>query len=126
MTYNTTAMPPTTTTPASRAVRLSDLTPTEVKALVVIGKHIFISCANLGAMLWGEDGYHGSNCSCPYARPAGRVVKSLLAKGLVQRRTDPDHILYELTRAGERFMKRTARQRSKRPELYPVVYGGTA
>jgi len=43
-----------------------------------------------GECLWGKadqglrNGYHGSNCSAPYARQAGKVLNRLRASGYVE------------------------------------------
>lgn len=85
-------------------------TPIEVRALRAIGKHVRISPANLGAVLWGW--HTASNCSCPWARPAGAVIKRLRKQGLVERVHDKsgnDRSLYKITRAGERKLCESAR-----------------
>lgn len=76
------------------------LTPTEKRAMAILIKHGPTSCAMLGDTLWGRK-RAGSNCSCPYARPAGKVVKSLIAKGLVERDVSfTDRWYYAATRKG--------------------------
>lgn len=61
------------------------------------------TCAALGDFLWGQFSKRGySNCSCPYARPAGRVLASLVRRGLVQRHHDAHATMFRATRAGER------------------------
>jgi hypothetical protein len=55
------------------------------------------TCANLGSALWGERPV-GSNCSCPWARPAGAVLKRLLKRGIVCRVPDKHHTLYGLVK----------------------------
>ena len=75
------------------------LTETEERALRLLVERPW-TCANLGDALWGGDRRSG-NCSCPYARPAGRIVASLRGKGLVEREPDRHHTLYAATRAGK-------------------------
>jgi len=53
-----------------------------------------ITCARLGERLWGKTGR--GNCSCPWARPAGALLKRLRERGLVRRAPDKHHTLYEL------------------------------
>jgi len=78
------------------------LTPSEARALLGIVKHVFITCANLGSVLWGRN--VAGNCSCPWARPAGKVVKRLRTYGLVERHrvTGDPRTFYRATTAGER------------------------
>jgi hypothetical protein len=85
----------------------------EVDVLRSLLKHVYMTCAQLGFELWQggrgaglaplyKRGYH--NCSCPFARPAGAMVKRLKAKGYVRRRIIAnDHLTYyEVTPKGER------------------------
>lgn len=78
------------------------LTEIEARVLLAIAKYGPVSCANLGDELWSTKRV-GGNCSCPYARPAGAVVKKLRQRGFVERHWvsgDP-RTLYKATRAGE-------------------------
>ncbi|MBV8722465.1 MAG: winged helix-turn-helix transcriptional regulator [Candidatus Eremiobacteraeota bacterium] len=76
------------------------MTPIEARALRLIIKHGPITCANLGDHLW-PDKPRPSSCSCPFARPAGAVVKRLKARGLVERDYSSRVLtLYVATRAG--------------------------
>lgn len=59
------------------------MTEIDARALAIIVKRGPISCANLGDELWNRRRSAG-NCSCPYARPAGKVVKRLRELGLVE------------------------------------------
>lgn len=80
------------------------LSEIEARALLAIVKYVAITCATLGGELW--PGRRHSNCSCPFARPAGAVIKKLRARGLVERhyiQSDP-RTLYKATRAGERHL----------------------
>ena len=82
------------------------LSAAEARALLFIVKYVYTTCANLGAELWGND-RGPSNCSCPYARPAGAVVKKLRARGFVDRHHvagDP-RTLYKATWRGERHLR---------------------
>lgn len=58
-----------------------------------------MSCASLGDALWSTRKSAG-NCSCPYARPAGALIKRLRARGLVEHGYDVDHFVYQLTASG--------------------------
>jgi DNA-binding MarR family transcriptional regulator len=79
------------------------LSSTQLRALVLIGRHGPITCASLGADLWGSD-RRSSNCSCPWARPAGRVIASLRRRGLVDRDAHTmDRFAYVLTSKGRLF-----------------------
>lgn len=81
------------------------LTITERRALDIIARRGPISCANLGDELWGHRA--SSNCSCPYARPAGRVVKSLIRRELVMRSFETDRTTrYVVTLSGRRQARR--------------------
>ncbi len=84
---------------------MTPLTESEARALLVIVKHVYISCANLGEELWHKPGR--ANCSCPWARPAGAVVKKLRARGFVDRyRVDGDsRTFYKATRIGEAHLR---------------------
>jgi hypothetical protein len=85
---------------ASRRWGLSLL---DARAMLVIVKNNGIGCATLGDQLWGKPGR--GNCSCPWARPAGVVMKRLRDKGLVERdRNVTDRIFYRPTRLVERFL----------------------
>jgi len=84
------------------------LTKTQRLALGLIVKHGPVSCANLGDSLWGSRTHRGgSNCSCPFARPAGVVVKALVGLELVERcRVQNDvRTLYVATRKGREAVK---------------------
>jgi hypothetical protein len=76
------------------------MTDADRRALRVIINYGGISCATLGEKLWGRPGL--GSCSCPWARPAGCVIKRLMTAGLVRRRNDPDRFLYEATYKGKR------------------------
>lgn len=82
------------------------LSQVEARALLATVKYVWITCANLGAELWGKDFAVAGNCSCPFARPAGGVVKRLRALGLVERHYvagDP-RTLYKATWRGEKHL----------------------
>lgn len=85
---------------------------TEIDVLRSLIKHNFMTCAQLGYELWQGGRGAGfapintrkySSCSCPYARPAGAMVKRLVKKGLVRRKyVNGDHrTFYEATKLGE-------------------------
>lgn len=84
---------------------MTPLTESEAKALLYLVKHVYATCAMLGEHLWHKPGR--GNCSCPWARPAGGVIKRLRARGLVQRKSnipgDP-RTFYEATRFGEQHL----------------------
>lgn len=73
------------------------LTDIEARALVIIARSP-TTCASLGDQLWHKGGR--GNCSCPFARPAGVVVKRLKARGFVERELADVLTLYTATRAG--------------------------
>ncbi len=84
---------------------MTPLSESEARALLIIVKHGYVSCANLGNDLWHKGGR--DNCSCPFARPAGAVIKKLRARGFVERHHsahDP-RTLYTATRLGEKHLK---------------------
>lgn len=97
------------------------LSKTEARALLAIVKFNPITCANLGDALWGN--WRGpSNCSCPFARPAGAIVKRLRALGFVTRHyiaSDP-RTLYTATPRGEQHL-RTNQATRIAAGLQPVV-----
>jgi hypothetical protein len=85
------------------------MTATQLAALKLIVAHGPISCANLGDSLWGiNSNKRSSNCSCPFARPAGKVVKGLVKLGFVERSRQPNEhrTLYAATRTGVRVSTR--------------------
>jgi hypothetical protein len=67
------------------------LRPTDRRALVILKKRGRMTCARLGEELWGRA--MGSS-SCPFARPAGRVLHRLLSLGLVYRESGSHHTLW--------------------------------
>lgn len=84
---------------------------TEQDARRVLIKYGPISCANMGAELW--QGGRGAglppinhrrygNCSCPFARPAGKLIARLVRLGHARPARAKDRRLYEITSAGER------------------------
>jgi hypothetical protein len=62
------------------------------RALALLRERGPQTCARLGDALWHKGGR--GNCSCPYARPAGRLLHHMLALGLVERRPTRDRILW--------------------------------
>ena len=85
--------------------RRSPLSKSEALALFAVVKYGSITCASLGAELWGKPGR--GNCSCPWARPAGVVIKKLRARGFVDRHRVPGdpRTLYKATWRGEKHVK---------------------
>ncbi len=83
---------------------IGPLSESEARALLALVKHVYMTCALLGEELWHRPGR--ANCSCPWARPAGAVVKKLCARGFVERHyvTGDPRTLYKATRAGERHL----------------------
>lgn len=71
-----------------------------------------------GEEMWADrtcaNGYHGSNCSAPFARPAGRLLAALKRHGLVEYHvwTDPDDFGWRITLDGQSW-------------LHPIVIIGT-
>lgn len=78
------------------------MTEIEKRALVILARGP-TTCAVLGSELWANAHPGAGNCSCPFARPAGSLIKKLRARGLVERhypdRRDP-RTLYTVTEAG--------------------------
>jgi len=90
----------------------TDLSKSEARALLAVVKYVALTCANLGAELWGKRGR--ANCSCPWARPAGAVIKKLRARGFVDRHRvagDP-RTFYKATWRGERHLMTDATTRA--------------
>lgn len=85
---------------------MTALSKAEARALLFIVKHVYTTCANLGDELWGKRKIAG-NCSCPFARPAGAVIKKLRERGFVERHwVKGDHrTLFTATRAGEHHLR---------------------
>ena len=83
---------------------MTPLSQSEARALLLIVKYVSITCAWLGQELWGKPGR--GNCSCPWARPAGVVIKRLRARGFVERyhRAGDPRTLYKATWRGEKHM----------------------
>lgn len=84
------------------------LTEREIDALRSLMKYGPMTCANLGEEIWigGRGGgyrplsiYRGG--TCPYARPAGRIVHRLERLGLADRKYDGHRTLYRVTPYGE-------------------------
>jgi hypothetical protein len=71
------------------------LTAVEERAVAILARGP-TTCARLGDELWGRNA--AGNCSCPWARPAGALLKRLVRAGVVRRAHVPnDHAtLYEL------------------------------
>jgi hypothetical protein len=63
-----------------------DLTEGDVKALrlLVSFQGRLIGPGAFGDTLWGRRDRGGSNCSCPYARPAGKVLNRLKRAALAE------------------------------------------
>lgn len=78
---------------------MNPLTPTEKRAMAYLYREP-ASCASLGELLWGRRGL--SNCSCPWARPAGKVLAGLHKRGLVEREVGSVN-RYQLTARGRRM-----------------------
>lgn len=92
---------------ASREWGLSLL---DARALLVMFKHNRITCANLGSELWGSPTRGSGNCSCPWARPAGVVIKRLRELGLVERdRREKVLTLYRATSKVEALVTKLKR-----------------
>lgn len=87
----------------SRSIVLSE---SEARGLLALVKHVYMTCANLGEELWGNRPV-SRNSSCPFARPAGAVVKRLRARGFV----DQYHVVgdprtfYKATWRGEKHLR---------------------
>jgi len=85
------------------------LTEIEARALACIrdfGRPV--SAANLGDMVWrkGPQDRRYGNCSCPFARPAGKVLKRLREMGLTELVSTNDRsCLHGLTGRGRRLLE---------------------
>jgi hypothetical protein len=90
----------------------TELSQSEARALLAVVKYVAITCANLGAELWGKAGR--GNCSCPWARPAGAVIKKLRARGFVDRHRVPGdpRTFYKATWRGELHLRTDATTRA--------------
>lgn len=73
-----------------------ELTAVEQRAVAVLSRGP-TTCARLGDALWGRRG--SGNCSCPWARPAGALLKRLVERGVVRRIPGEYATLYELARS---------------------------
>jgi hypothetical protein len=62
------------------------------RALAILRERGPLPCSQLGEALWGRRG--AGNCSCPWARPAGRLLHRLLKLGLVHRTHDAHFTLW--------------------------------
>ena len=91
--------------PNERRWDVTPLSPIEARALRAAVKYMAITCALLGYVLWGKPGR--GNCSCPWARPAGGVIKRLRARGLIQRHRVPGdpRTFYRPTWRGEKLLR---------------------
>jgi hypothetical protein len=70
-------------------IRLTESQRLALEALERLNKqHPLVRTNELGAELWADRtsayGYRGSNCSAPFARPAGKLLRSLAKLGLVE------------------------------------------
>jgi hypothetical protein len=85
---------------------MSDATPltaADERALAILAEQTaLVGPGYFGDLLWGERGYHGSNCSCPYARPAGKVLNRLKAAGLAEWVHEKDSWGWRATAQGRR------------------------
>ena len=78
------------------AQTLSDV---EQRAIRILERAGQTTCARLGEALWGRTGR--GNCSCPWARPAGALLKRLVERGVVRRVLTAHLTLYELAKGAE-------------------------
>ena len=60
-----------------------EYTEAELKFMAVMAENGPSRCAWLGERMWGADSHGAVNCSCPFARPAGKMIKRLRQLGLV-------------------------------------------
>jgi hypothetical protein len=80
----------------------------DARALLVVVKNNGITCARLGDELWGW--HTAGNCSCPWARPAGVVMKRLRVAGLVEHdRSVKDRVFYRPSGKVEALLRRARR-----------------
>ena len=91
------------------------VTPSKVEAtaLLALIKWNGMTCALLGNELW-HNGRGRGNCSCPFARPAGAVVKRLRAMGFAEKYRIPGdpRTFYRATWRGDKFIRTDADVRS--------------
>jgi len=83
-----------------------DLTEADVRALRLLATFkSLVRPGHFGDMLW-PGRYRGSSCSCPFARPAGRVLNRLKRAKLADRvyRSRSDHG-WEITSAGRALIR---------------------
>jgi hypothetical protein len=74
---------------AERALGLGEA---DKRALAILRRGGAMTCARLGEALWGRTGK--GNCSCPWARPAGKLLHRLRRLGLVRREATEHHTLW--------------------------------
>lgn len=72
----------------------ADLSDIERKAIAFLASGRGRTCNEVGEHLWGEQGYHGSACSCPFARPAGRLLHKLKRLGKATQIFGKDRVLW--------------------------------
>lgn len=84
------------------------LSSIQVRALRALSETDAKGPAEIGRILWSKpelhNGYHGSICSAPYARPAGRVLNSLRRLGLADR--EGEHLRWYRTTRGSAMLRR--------------------
>lgn len=72
------------------------LSDVEQRAVAILARGP-TTCARLGEELWGRNA--AGNCSCPWARPAGALLKRLVECGVVHRVPDKHNTLYALKKS---------------------------
>jgi hypothetical protein len=72
---------------------VADLTETQKRAIAVLDRGD-TTASNLGLTLWGN----GTRKPQSYALPAGRLLKQLKVRGLVECYPTPTHTMWKLTR----------------------------
>lgn len=75
-----------------------------------------MTCNEVGENLWGGTG-RNYQCTAPYARPAGKIVRRLQKKGLIRIIIDPDKTLWQEVKAAaaQRWRERGEFKKVDRP-----------
>jgi hypothetical protein len=82
-----------------------DLTMSDINALrLLITCKSLVGLGHFGDLLWPHR-YHGSTCSAPFARAAGKVLHRLKSAGLAEWRHEGEDWGWEATRAGRRLLE---------------------
>lgn len=92
---------------------MKGLSVIEARAIVVLKRCAPMRAAALGEELWGGEN-RPSRCTAPYARSAGRLLKRLVDRDLVQAaRTGDGRRWWRLTADGEKMARALATEAMK-------------